>query len=69
MKEQIMITPGYEWFNGQILSDLQTEQYNRRSAEINRYLAGGYDVFKDRIESLLDERHQFLTICFEVNKQ
>jgi hypothetical protein len=65
MKEQITQPPGYRWFNGAILTEQQVAGYNRRSNEINRYLSGGYDAFQDRIEALMDERHLFLTTCFE----
>lgn len=53
-----MIPPDYVWFNGQVLTEREREGYNRRSEKINSQ-AG------EHAERLRDERHLFLTICFE----
>lgn len=69
LKYQDELPAGYRWFNGQVLKDHQLKTYNYLSSEINRYLAGGYEAFRGRIESLLNERARHLKICFDINRE
>ena len=62
---QKQIEYGYKWFNGVVLNNMHTDKYNHYSDEINRYNSSPIQ-FAEKIEQLKDERHQFLTLCFDI---
>ena len=59
---------GYKWFNGVVLSNRQTDDYNILSDEIQRAEDFYADPFHAHIEKLKDQRHRSLTICFDVQR-
>ena len=69
MEKQAMIPNGNKWFNGVVLNDQQTKVYNNYTKDLNRYVDGGSDTFKDRINQILDARHEYINIVFDCKKQ